>query len=314
MLNMDSEVEGIFTVSCAGGNVSRCTLPVTRAPFAGTPLTLTISGLQGGHSGVEIDKGRGNANQLLGRLLLAVSKATALRIVSLSGGLKDNAIPVKASAVIVSEDETAVRTVCARMSEAFRSELRVTDPGVTVTVETAGDGLPMDEASSGKVLCMLSCLPNGIQAMSADIPGLVQTSLNLGILSSDESSVSASFCVRSSVDTQKEMLVDRLQCMMDQLGGTLTVAGDYPGWAYLKESPLRELMTEVFTQQYGHAPKIEAIHAGVECGLFAGKLPGLDCVSFGPDLTEIHTFREKMHISSVQRTWALLLEVLRRIH
>ena len=149
--------------------------------------------------------------------------------------------------------------------------------------------------------------------MSADIPGLVQTSLNLGILASDASAVSASFCVRSSVATQKQMLVDRLGCLMAMLGGALEVNGDYPGWQYRQEFPLRDLMVEVFKEQYGHAPKIEAIHAGVECGLFAGKLPGLDCVSFGPGLTEIHTFREKLHIASVQRTWMLVTEVLRRM-
>ena len=148
--------------------------------------------------------------------------------------------------------------------------------------------------------------------MSQDIPDLVQTSLNLGILTTDEQCVQASFCVRSSVATQKEMLVARLRCLMAQLGGSVDVSGDYPAWEFRKDSPLRERMIDVFREQYGHDPKVEAIHAGVECGLFAGKLPGLDCVSFGPDLTEIHTCRERMHIASVQRVWRYTLEVLRR--
>lgn len=169
-----------------------------------------------------------------------------------------------------------------------------------------------DEASTQRAVCMLCCLPNGIQAMSRDIPGLVQTSLNLGILTTDADTVQASFCVRSSVSTQKEMLVARLRCLMAQLGGTVAVSGDYPAWEYRKDSPLRERMVAVFREQYGRDPKVEAIHAGVECGLFAGKLPGLDCVSFGPDLTEIHTCRERMHIASVQRVWRYTLEVLRR--
>ena len=172
--------------------------------------------------------------------------------------------------------------------------------------------LPMDEASTQRAVCMLCCLPNGIQAMSRDIPGLVQTSLNLGILTTDADTVQASFCVRSSVCTQKEMLVARLRCLMVQLGGTVDVTGDYPAWEYRKDSPLRECMVAVFREQYGRDPKVEAIHAGVECGLFAGKLPELDCVSFGPDLTEIHTCRERMHIASVQRVWRYTLEVLRR--
>ena len=170
----------------------------------------------------------------------------------------------------------------------------------------------MDAASTQRTVCMLCCLPNGIQAMSRDIPGLVQTSLNLGILTTSEQCVQASFCVRSSVATQKEMLVARLRCLMAQLGGSVNVSGDYPAWEFRKDSPLRERMIDVFREQHGHDPKVEAIHAGVECGLFAGKLPGLDCVSFGPDLTEIHTCRERMHIASVQRVWRYTLEVLRR--
>jgi len=314
MLNIDSEVEGVFTVSCAGGNMSRCALPVSRAPFDGAVMKVTIRGLQGGHSGIEIHKGRANANMLLGRLLWAVQKETALRIISVAGGLKDNAIPVEATVVLAVEDAAAAKAVCQEMEAAFRNEYCITDPGVTIsTTDEEADVIPMDAASTDKVICMLSCLPNGIQTMSADIDGLVQTSLNLGILASDETSVWASFCVRSSVATQKQMLVERLRCLMGQLGGSVDVSGDYPGWEYRQESPLRDLMTKVFTEQYGYEPKIEAIHAGVECGLFAGKLPGLDCVSFGPDLTEIHTFRERMHIASVQRTWKLLTEVLHRL-
>ena len=160
---------------------------------------------------------------------------------------------------------------------------------------------------------LLTCAPNGVQAMSQDIPGLVQTSLNLGILKTEETEVCATFSVRSSVATQKEMLHDRLRCLMEQLGGQLEITGDYPAWEYRRESPLRERMVKVFQAQYGHEPKIEAIHAGVECGLLCGKLPDLDCVSVGPDLLEIHTPREKMSISSVQRVWAFLLEVLKTL-
>ena len=313
MLNIDSEDEGILTVSCAGGNVSVCTLPVTRAAFPGTALTVTVSGLLGGHSGAEIDKGRGNANQLLGRVLYAVGARTALRVVCVDGGLKDNAIPRESRAVITVADPDAAQTAIADMDAALRHEYAAADPDVFVRAEPAQPQMPpMNAASTQRAVCMLCCLPNGIQAMSQDIPGLVQTSLNLGILTTSEQYVQASFCVRSSVATQKEMLVARLRCLMAQLGGSVDVSGDYPAWEYRKDSPLRERMINVFREQYGHDPKVEAIHAGVECGLFAGKLPGLDCVSFGPDLTEIHTCRERMHITSVQRVWRYTLEVLRR--
>ena len=313
MLNLDSEDEGVLTVSCAGGNVSVCTLPVTHAPFSGTALTVTVGGLLGGHSGTEIDKGRGNANLLMGRVLYAVSERTPLRLVSVAGGLKDNAIPRESRAVIIVTDAAAAQAAISDMDAALRHEYAAADPDVFVRSDAARpQQLPMDEASTQRAACMLCCLPNGVQAISRDIPGLVQTSLNLGILTTDANTVQASFCVRSSVATQKEMLVARLRCLMAQLGGTVTVSGDYPAWEYRKDSPLRERMVAVFREQYGREPKVEAIHAGVECGLFAGKLPGLDCVSFGPDLTEIHTCRERMHIASVQRVWRYTLEVLRR--
>ncbi|MGM9629343.1 aminoacyl-histidine dipeptidase [Butyricicoccus sp.] len=314
MMNLDSENEGVFTVSCAGGNISRCVLPLTRAPFDGTVLRLTVGGFQGGHSGVEIDKGRGNSNMLMGRVLCAVNKATDMRLICVDGGLKDNAIAQETVAVISAADVDAVKTVCAQMQDALKNEYRSTDAGVFTDVgETEADLLPMDAASTHNTVCLLACAPNGIQAMSHEIDGLVQTSLNLGVLKTEEQQLSASFCVRSSVETQKQMLVDRLSCLMSALDGSVEVSGDYPGWEFQKDSALRDLMAEVYTEQYGEAPKIEAIHAGVECGMFAGKLPGLDCVSFGPDLTEIHTFRERMHIASVQRTWKLVVEVLRRM-
>ena len=313
MLNLDSEEEGVFIVGCAGGNLTQCTLPLTRAPYAGKALTVTVGGLRGGHSGAEIDKGLGNANMLMGRLLYAASRKAELRLVEVNGGLKDNAIPRETVATLVTTDPEAVLAVCRELDAQLKNEYRTTDPNVFVTAAESTASLPMDDDTTRRVLCFLTCAPNGIQAMSADMPGLVQTSLNLGILKTEKDAVIASFCVRSSIDGQKQMLVERLTCMTEALGGTVEVFGDYSGWEYRPDSPLRELLVEVFTQQYGHAPRIEAIHAGVECGIFSGKLPGLDCVSMGPDLTEIHTCREKLYISSVQRLWTMVLETLKRM-
>ena len=313
MINLDSEAEGIFTVSCAGGNTTTCILPVSRAPFTGSVLTVTVGGLTGGHSGAEIHKGRANANMLMGRVLRTLGKNTQLRIQRVDGGLKDNAIPVESRATVTVSDPQAVRQLTAELEAMLRNEYRTTDPGLFVKAEeTAEAAAPMDQASTEKVICMLQCLPNGIEAMSTDIPGLVQTSLNMGILVTGDDTVQASYSVRSSVDSQKQMLKERLACLMEQLGGRVEYAGEYTGWEYQEHSPLRDLMVEVFRDQYGKEPKIEAIHAGLECGIFAGKMPGLDCVSLGPDLLEIHTPREKMSISSVQRLWKFLLEVLKR--
>ena len=316
MMNMDSEEEGIFTVSCAGGNLTCCTVPVQREAFEGKNLRVQIEGLIGGHSGAEINKGRANANRLLGRLLYTASQKTTVRLVSLYGGQKDNAIPNMAAAEVIVSDAEIFHKICCEMETAFQKEYRVSDPDIKITVSgacSAECSLPMDAASTARALCLLTCTPNGMEAMSADIEGLVQTSLNLGILVTKEDCVQASFCVRSSVATQKQMLVDRLRSLTEALGGTVTVTGDYPGWEYLPDSGLRDLMSNVYQEQYGELPKIEAIHAGVECGMFADKLPGLDCVSFGPNLYDIHTFREHMPIDSVQRTWKFTREVLKRM-
>ena len=250
----------------------------------------------------------------VGRVLCALEEKTDLRVISVCGGLKDNAIPT-GSVALVAADAAAAQAVCAEMDAAFKKEYRVNDPAITVSVRPAEtDLLPLDESSSRSVVCMLTCLPNGIQAMSADMPGLVQTSLNLGILTTGDDAVHASFSVRSSVATQKQMLIQRLRCLMERLGGSVSTHGEYPGWEYMPQSPLRDLMVQVFTDQYGYAPKVEAIHAGLECGLFSAKLPGLDCVSFGPDLKEIHTFRESMSVASVQRVYAMVVETLKRMH
>ena len=313
LLNLDSEAEGVFTVSCAGGSMAACGLPVARAPFGGDILRVRVAGLTGGHSGAEIHKGRANANMLLGRLLRAMAAETELRLVSADGGLKDNAIPVAAEAVVAAEDGRKAKAAAERMAACFQTEYRRSDPMLTVTAEEAAAAWqPMDASSTERTVCLLACAPNGVQTMSQDIHGLVQTSLNLGILKTGENAVTASFCIRSSVDSEKEMLKDRLACLLAQLGGRVSFSGEYPGWAYRPDSPLRELMTEVYREQYGREPKVEAIHAGLECGLLAGKLPGLDCVSIGPDLLEIHTPREKMSISSVQRVWMFVREILKR--
>lgn len=314
LINVDSEEEGIFTVGCAGGACTECTVPVERAAFDGAALSIAVVGLLGGHSGAEIDKGRANANMLMGRLLYAISEKSETRIVSVSGGLKDNAIPVASYAEIVTADAACAESICREFEEKFKNEYRVTDGAITVEVKAgAGDTMPMDKASSEKIVCLLCCVPNGIQAMSADIPGLVQTSLNLGILVTEKEYVKASFSVRSSVASQKTMLIDRLTALTKQLGGTVDVSGDYPGWEFDPDSKLRALMVEVFKEQYGREPVVGAIHAGLECGLLIEKKPGLDCVSVGPDIDEIHTFREKLHIASTQRTWALLTETLKRM-
>ncbi len=213
---------------------------------------MAVSGLTGGHSGSEINKGRANANMLLGRLLEAAAAAGEMRLVGAQGGMKDNAIPVAAEAVVAVADAGAVRTAVEQLGESLKHEYHVTEPALTIAVtEAAEEEVPMDQASTDRALCLLSCVPNGVQAMSMDLPGLVQTSLNLGVLRTEASVMTATFCVRSSVSSQKEMLHSRLKRLMDQLGGTLRITGDYPAWEYRTDSPLRERMVELFREQYG---------------------------------------------------------------
>ncbi len=329
MLNVDSEEEGYLLVSCAGGVMAVAELPVERQETEGFCAKLVVTGLQGGHSGVEIHKGRANANQLMGRALYElgrltgtdIPKAPAFRIVSVSGGLKDNAIPRAAEAELVlcvsSRDEVRqLQEKIDELSEICQREFSRTDPNVRLELEAAGEissVSAMTADGTGKVIAALVSLPGGVQRMSADIEGLVQTSLNLGKLVTDEEKVLFSFAVRSSVETEKQELVSRMRCLMEILGGTVACRGDYPAWEYRQDSPLRDLMVQVFQEQYGRKPEIQAIHAGLECGLFAGKLPGLDCVSFGPDMKDIHTPKETMDAESVRRTWEYTLEVLKRL-
>lgn len=317
MLNLDSEEEGTLLVSCAGGTSATCHLPVEYEEADGIEATLKIDGLTGGHSGVEIDKGRANANQLLGRILNELDKTVPYALVSITGGLKDNAIPREAVAklVLAPEDISAASTLAESFGKIFADEYRSADPEISLTVSFGKEGQfrVMDSSSKKRTVAALVNLPGGIQRMSMDIPGLVQTSLNMGILKTTEKEVIMSFAVRSSVGTEKEEVVSRLMNLMEMLGGTVECTGDYPAWEYKRDSRLRDLMTQIFEQQYGHKPAVEAIHAGLECGLFAGKLPGLDCVSFGPEMKDIHTTNESMNIASVSRTWNYVLEILRRL-
>ncbi len=311
LINIDSEEEGIFTVSCAGGARANCSLPVIREEIDAESVMIEVCGLKGGHSGVEIDKGRANANILMGRLFSLIAPGT-FRIVSLAGGSADNAIPLRCVAELIGNNEEIF--AAAKKAEAiFKKEFRNTDSGVCVNITVCKNKNhhALDAESTQKVCDALVLVPNGIRAMSSDIPGLVETSLNLGILKLEEKILKASFAVRSSVGSRKEMIKTKLFTAFRVLGGKVEITGDYPAWEYKAASPLRDRMVEVYRRQYGAEPQILAIHAGLECGLLSDKLPGLDCVSIGPNMKDIHTTKESMSISSVQRVWKFVLEVLK---
>ena len=310
MLNIDSEAEGIFTVSCAGGVVATAQIPFLVETNPANTYSLDLYGLIGGHSGIEIHKGRANSNKMMAQILKKLSETIPIRLVSISGGLKDNAIPVATEAVFVCEkdlDETA--KMIKDIADPITQKYTDTDPDIKLDVNLAKSETSLSLTDSKKIIDLLFSLPEGVQKMSEDIEGLVQTSLNMGILSTKEDFIEMSYCVRSSVDEEKKQLIEKLKESCEAAGGKLLLSGDYPGWKYKKDSPLREKMTRIYKDQYETEPVIEAVHAGVECGLFAGKIADLDCVSYGPDLKEIHTYRESMSISSVKRVY----EFTRRI-
>ncbi len=304
-INIDSEDEGIFTVGCAGGARVDIKLPLKSELNTKPAYTVQIKGLTGGHSGTEINKGRLNANKLLGKFL---SDTQNVQIGEIKGGNKDNAIPVFASCTVVSDSDIISKAAV------FEESNRVPeDNELTVTVTPCECERLFDLESSKKIIGLINSLPFGVVALNPDIEGLVETSLNIGIIRSDENEFSVSLSVRSSKRSQKEALIDRLKTIGESYGAAVSVRGDYPAWEYRKCSTLRDKMNEVFEKMYGKKPKIEIIHAGLECGLFGEKIKDIDAVSIGPDLFDIHTPRERLSISSVKRTYEFICCVLEEL-
>ena len=318
LLNLDSEEEGIFLTSCAGGARVKCQFPLQREQVEGIAYEVTVGGLLGGHSGAEIHKERGNSNCLFGRLLWALAEQVPVRLVSVNGGLADNAIPRETKAVIMLDtaDEKAyagkVEAIVNKVSAEIKEELATKDPDFCVNMKAYGTGSYdcVTADATRRAAAFLCALPNGVQAMSADMPGLVETSLNMGILESEEESLLAEFSVRSSVESAKHGLIAKLRAISELAGGKAETFGDYPGWKYRVNSPLRDKMIALYEKMYGETPKVEAIHAGLECGLLGSKIEDLDCVSFGPQMCDIHTTEETLSISSAARVWEYLVKLL----
>lgn len=307
LINIDSENEGVLTVSCAGGARADIEIPLSKTSPVGNCYKIVLDGLIGGHSGVEIDKGRLNSNILMGKFLSSLD--FDYYICDIHGGLKDNAIPRYSECVIVTNGDLES---CA---ESFVKANKVdTDPDLNITVSSyKSQNTAFDIESSKKIAKYLDEVVNGIISMSQDIKGLVQTSLNLGIMYCKDNSLYTSFALRSSVNEEKISLVNRLEKTAEQFGAKFNTSSHYPAWEYKKDSRLRDTMVKVYNEMYGISPVVEAIHAGLECGLFCDKIEGLDAVSFGPDMESIHTTEEKLYIKSVERTFEYLCKVLENL-
>ena len=314
LVNIDSEEEGIFTVSCAAGCRVTLTLDVERRAVYGPCIRLNVDGLQGGHSGVEIHKNRANANKVMGEFMSRIQKLMPLCLTSFSGGSKDNAITRSCQATLVAMgiNLERINDIAAELQAEIREKYDEPEATVQAFDVDALGGNSLTTESTAKVISMLCSIPNGVQSMSQDIPGLVQTSLNLGIAKLGDR-FSLTTATRSSVNAEKVELLEKLKKLADMYDAGFSTKGDYPAWEYKKDSNLRDTMVKIYTDMFGKEPEVVAIHAGLECGLLSEKLPGLDCVSIGPEMHDIHTSREKLGIASTERTWKFLLEVLKNL-
>lgn len=292
LINLDNEEEGYLLISCAGGVRSTGTINIEKQDIKDKALIkINISGLKGGHSGMDIIKERGNSNKILGRVLKGLSREVKFNIISLNGGSKNNAIPREAEAIISTSinDEETVMNVIKNWNDIIASELRAQDPGVKIEGSIASENLEKEftDESTSKVLDLLYLYPNGINSKSVDIDGLVESSTNLGVLTTNDTTVEFDSAIRSSVPSLKEEIVLRSKTIVELLGGEFTTTSDYPAWQYNPDSQIREICQRVHKELYGKEAEIVAIHAGVECGLFNEKLGNLDMISFGPNLYEI---------------------------
>lgn len=318
MLNIDSDEEGHFLTSCAGGMSLVADIPVKRITQKGLAVELCVTGLEGGHSGGEIHKERGNADILMGRVLSYMAEVTPFGIVSMAGGLKDNAIPreCKATVLLPEENFDTVEEGLRELEKALQNEFSKSDAGLRLIISSLDvrETEILDYSSVNRIICYLRMVPNGVLHMSQIMPQLVETSLNLGILELTEDALHTVTSIRSSVSSRKEDVKDRVAMIVELLGGEVTVEGDYPAWEYKDKSEVRATIAEIYQDLFGEEAVFEAIHAGLECGIFSEKIEGLDCVSFGPNNYDIHTPKERLSISSTERMWRLILEFLKRAY
>lgn len=318
LVNIDSEEEGIFCVSCAGGTRASIKLPINEVETSSLNMSekhgyrISLRGLSGGHSGMDIDKLKANANKLMGRILNRIDGEFDINIASISGGAKDNAIPREADVTIVTNGcESDIKAVLSELNDDFSKEFFTSESKIAIEYEKID--LPkvvFDRITTNSIISVLVLIPNGVQAMSAVNKSLVESSTNLGVIVSKGKFIEFHSAVRSSVSSRKHAICNKIARLALLVGADYESFGDYPAWEYCKNSKLRETFLKVFKSMYGREAEISSIHAGLECGLLSGKMPDVDMISFGPDTFDVHTPDEHISISSVERTWELLKQVL----
>ncbi|WP_317854328.1 M20/M25/M40 family metallo-hydrolase [Chakrabartyella piscis] len=292
-------------------------LPLVCLPNEGKGYKISVRGLKGGHSGADIHLQRANANCLMGRILDVLQHELEYDLVSVDGGNMDNAICREADAVIVLRNNCALhmREILGEIQINLDVEFGNTEPNIMLYVEAVEEDIPMvlSEDTKEKIIQVLLQLPYGVQTMSADMEGLVESSNNIGIVKTLENTIYFDCAMRSSVEHKKIRIYDKVCSVAKQVGGIVEIVNDYPGWEYNPNSEMLAFFGKVYEDMYGKAPRIEAIHAGLECGLFAQKMPGLDMVSIGPEMYDVHTPDERLSIASTLRVWDYLKTVLANI-
>ncbi len=312
MINLDSEDMDCMTVSCAGGSDFTAFVSLKRETFCGTELTVGLKGLAGGHSGVCIHEGRVNANMLAGRVLNHLARNCDLKIISVNGGDKCNAIPNACEIKLAVSDAEGVRLCAEEYLKLVSEEISAREPDFffKVAVGQAGEHSVLSRDSQKDLIFALCSAPNGVREMSAEIKGLVETSLNLGILETEKEAVKMVFALRSNKKSALKALEETLFAFFESVSADCKTGGHYPPWEYNSKSELQGVYQRCYEELTGGKLRVEAIHAGLECGVFSDKIAGIDCIAVGPQMYDVHTVNERLLISSVGLMYSLLLRVL----
>lgn len=313
MINIDAEESETITVSCAGGRDFVISLPINKVAVKGTKISLEVKGLKGGHSGVEINSGRVNADILMGRILNFAQNATKFDIVSIDGGEKSNAIPNFSRVCMVVDDAHEFVKALEVYIKTVKKEILDREPGFDIEIKINGkeECLALDKETCKKLIFLLNCVPNGVQEMSVVIENLVESSLNLGILKTEEEQIILHFALRSNKVSAIDFMEEKLCAIASFLECKAEVFGSYPPWEFNENSKLQKLYKEKYAEKFGTEPLVVAIHAGLECGVFSDGIKDLDCIAIGPELKDVHTVNEKLNISSTQEIFDLILNVLK---
>lgn len=316
LINIDSEEENVVLCGCAGGARVTGLLPVERVIAGGRTVKVSVSGLLGGHSGAEIHKNRTNAVLFLARYLYLLREQVPFLVEGIAGGQKDNAIPREAEATLLFPEDISAEEIgtAQALADELITEIHSAEPTANLmfSAEEYVEELPvMHPRSFEKFLFLLLQAPNGVQVNSAEIPGLVESSLNLGICKmSSDGSQELHWSLRSSKASYLRFLKEKMLYLIGFLGGDYEVSGEYPAWEYREASKLREVYVKAYENAFGKTPEVATIHAGLECGLLGEKIPGLDMISIGPEMRDIHTPAERLHIPSALRIYKLLEKIL----